>query len=120
MLQVPSDEADNNDRRSRVWTYAAGSFQIMTRMAPNSSFDDVTVCWDGNDHIAPCKRVQGNVPQFNLASRSRHASGVNASKCDGSAEFVSNDVDLAVWRAQSTMAGDDPPLAVTDPEGNGP
>jgi hypothetical protein len=119
MRQVPSDDQQNNDRRSRVWAYGAGSSQIMTRMAPNSSFDDVTVCFDGNDHIAPCKRLQGNIPQFTLASRSQHASGVNASKCDGSAEFVSNDVDLSVWRSQSTMAGDDPPLADNSPEGNG-
>jgi prepilin-type N-terminal cleavage/methylation domain-containing protein/prepilin-type processing-associated H-X9-DG protein len=127
MRQVPSegsaDDDDDtgvlNDRRARVWTYAGGSFQIMTRMAPNSSFDDVTLCSESNDQLAPCKRVQGNPASFVLASRSRHSGGVNASKCDGSAEFVSDDVDLNVWRTQSTMAGDDPPLANFVEEGNG-
>jgi hypothetical protein len=34
-------------------------------------------------------------------------------------EFVSDEVDLTVWRSQSTMAGDDPPLQQVDSEGNG-
>jgi hypothetical protein len=36
-----------------------------------------------------------------------------------SAEFISDDIDLNVWRSQSTMAGSDPPLTTIDPEGNG-
>ncbi len=121
MLQVPSTDNEKNDRRGRVWISTAGSYQIMTRMAPNSSFGDATACADENDALAPCDITKGaaNIPKMNLASRSRHSGGVNASRCDGSAEFVSNDVDLNVWRAQSTMAGDDPPLAQIDPEGNG-
>jgi prepilin-type N-terminal cleavage/methylation domain-containing protein len=121
MRQVPSEEDVNNDRRSRLWIYGAGSYQLSTRLAPNSSYDDVTVCTDINDQIAPCKRMTGggNFPSFVLASRSFHASGVNVCKCDGSAEFVSDNIDLTVWRTQSTMAGDDPPLKVVDPDNNG-
>jgi prepilin-type N-terminal cleavage/methylation domain-containing protein len=121
MRQVPSEESTNNDRRSRVWMFTSGSYQITTRMAPNSSSPDVTVCTVDNSHLAPCLRKQGaaNEGQFVLASRSAHPGGVNASRCDGSAEFVSNDVDLVVWRSQSTIAGDDPPLSEVDPEGNG-
>lgn len=120
MRQIPSDEDNNNDRRARVWIFTAGSYQITTRMAPNSAAADVTVCSENNSRYAPCKRTGGgSVAQFILASRGAHPGGVTASKCDGSAEFVSNDVDLAVWRAQSTIAGDDPPLFEIDPEGNG-
>jgi hypothetical protein len=121
MRQVPSDEANNNDRRSRVWIFAAGSYQLSTRMAPNSSAADVTVCSTVNSSIAPCiqKNGQANFPQFILASRSRHPGGVVVVKCDASAQFISDDIDLNVWRAQSTIAGADPPLAVVDPEGNG-
>lgn len=121
MLQVPSEENTNNDRRARVWIFTAGSYQLTTRMAPNSSSPDVTVCATSNNHIAPCIRKQGeaNVPQFVLASRSRHPGGVVAVKCDVSTDFISNDVDLNVWRSQSTIAGGDPPLIAVDPEGNG-
>jgi len=119
MRQVPSEEEGNQDRRSRVWVPVPGSYQVMTRMAPNSSAPDVSVCSDANNQIAPCVNRQGQPASFNLASRGAHSGGVNASKCDGSAEFVSNDVDLNVWRSQSTIAGDDPPLYEVDPEGNG-
>jgi hypothetical protein len=119
MRQVRSDEEGNQDRRSRVWIYVAGSYQLSTRMAPNSAAPDVSVCSTTNDLIAPCLRREGSIPQYILASRSFHSGGVNVSRCDASAEFVSDDVDLNVWRSQSTMAGDDPPLVMVDPEGNG-
>ena len=64
-------------------------------------------------------KAQGDIPQMILASRSKHSGGVVVVKCDVSAEFISDDIDLNVWRSQSTMAGSDPPLTAIDPEGNG-
>ena len=119
MRQIPSEEQGNQDRRSRVWVPVPGSYQIMTRMAPNSSAGDVTICSEANNQIAPCVNRQGQPGVYNLASRSAHSGGVNVAKCDGSAEFVSDGVDLNIWRSQSTIAGDDPPLFENDPEGNG-
>jgi prepilin-type processing-associated H-X9-DG protein len=40
-----------------------------------------------------------------LSARSKHPGGVNASMCDGSAGFVANSIDPAVWRALSTARG---------------
>ncbi|MEO7403446.1 MAG: DUF1559 domain-containing protein [Burkholderiales bacterium] len=118
MLQVPSDvEAD---RRGRVWIYNPAAYQLNTRMAPNSSAPDVTACSTLNNSIAPCKPASGDIPSMILASRSKHPGGVVVVKCDVSTEFISNDIDLNVWRSQSTIAGSDPPLATVDPEGNGP
>ncbi len=37
-------------------------------------------------------------------ARSYHPSGVNVNYCDGSVDFISNTVDLAIWRALSTRA----------------
>jgi hypothetical protein len=89
-------------------------------MAPNSAAGDVTACTTSNDYLAPCvRKMGGDVEQFVLASRSFHTAGVNAAKCDASAEFIADGIDLNVWRTQSTMAGDDPPLLAVDPEGNG-
>jgi prepilin-type N-terminal cleavage/methylation domain-containing protein/prepilin-type processing-associated H-X9-DG protein len=120
MRQVPSFSEEQQDRRARVWIFTAGSYQLTTRMAPNSADGDVTKCLPDNNELAPCVRKDGALAQIILASRSRHSNGVNVSRCDGSAAFVSDDVDLAVWRTQSTMAGDDPPLQEpVDPEGNG-
>ena len=119
LLQVPSD-AEPNDRRGRVWIYNPAAYQITTRMAPNSGAADVTACSPANNSIAPCLRKgQADIPSMILAARSKHPGGVVVVKCDVSTEFVSNDVDLDVWRSQSTMAGADPPLKVVDPENNG-
>jgi prepilin-type processing-associated H-X9-DG protein len=119
MRQLPSYDEDKQDRRARVWIFTPGSYQLTTRMAPNSADGDVTKCLPDNEYLAPCVRKDGALGQFTLAARSRHPGGVNTSRCDGSAEFVSDDVDLVAWRAHSTMAGDDPPLSVDLPEGNG-
>ena len=40
-----------------------------------------------------------------FAPRSDHSGGVNASMIDGSVHFVSNTIDLEVWRAASTADG---------------
>jgi prepilin-type N-terminal cleavage/methylation domain-containing protein len=117
LLQVPSDVTA--DRRGRVWIYNPAAYQIMTRMAPNSSAPDVTNCAASNSYLAPCKEANGNIPSMILGARSKHPGGVVVVKCDVSTEFIANDIDLNVWRSQSTMAGSDPPLATIDPEGNG-
>ena len=42
-----------------------------------------------------------------LSSRSRHPGGVNSMRADASVQFYSDDVDLQVWRALASTAGDD-------------
>jgi prepilin-type N-terminal cleavage/methylation domain-containing protein len=119
LLQVPSDTPGVQDRRGRLWIYGYASYQIMTRMAPNSSAADVGQCLESNSFIAPCKRLQGDPKPCLNGSRSKHPGGVVTLKCDGATEFASNDIDLNIWRATSTIVGADPPLSVVDLEGNG-
>jgi hypothetical protein len=35
--------------------------------------------------------------QQHIAARSKHPGGVNASRCDGSCDFFSDDIELRVW-----------------------
>jgi len=51
-----------------------------------------------------------NLPQQRglFAARSYHSSGVNALFCDGSLRYVTDSVELAVWRAAATRAGLEP------------
>jgi prepilin-type processing-associated H-X9-DG protein len=42
-----------------------------------------------------------------MAARSRHPGGVQASHCDGSVTFYSENIELDVWRALSTAQGGD-------------
>jgi type II secretory pathway pseudopilin PulG len=119
LIQVPSDVEGLQDRRGRVWIYNFGAYQISTRMAPNSSSPDVTACLEQNSILAPCLRKLGDAGAAVLGSRSKHPGGVVVVKCDVSTDFISNDVDLNVWRSQSTMASGDPPLNIVDPDNNG-
>lgn len=124
MLQVPSEQLDPQDRRARIWVRNAGAYQLSTSYEPNSSKGDKAKCDPGNDSIAPCDRLTGNVwydPGTILGSRSQHPGGVNVSFCDGSSTFVPDDIDLVVWRANSTKAaGDPPPFNYGNPPGTPP
>jgi prepilin-type N-terminal cleavage/methylation domain-containing protein len=42
-----------------------------------------------------------------FTARSKHPGGVNASRCDGSTDFVSGDIDQWVWRALTSAAGEE-------------
>jgi hypothetical protein len=46
-----------------------------------------------------------------IGARSKHSTGVNASRCDASVEFYSNQIDLFVWRAMTSAQGGEPDLA---------
>ena len=39
------------------------------------------------------------------AARSRHTGGVHALLCDGSVRFISDNVNLSIWRGLGTRAG---------------
>ena len=41
-------------------------------------------------------------------ARSKHPGGVNVTKGDGSATFVSNNVDITLWLAAGSIAGNEP------------
>jgi len=45
-----------------------------------------------------------------LAARSYHPGGVNVGFCDGSVRFVTDDVELKLWQALATRAGNEPGL----------
>ena len=60
---------------------------------------DIAVCNTnaGSDHASVVNQV--------VTPRSFHPGGVNVSLCDGSVRFVTETIDLAVWRAASTASG---------------
>ncbi len=45
--------------------------------------------------------------RFKAAARSRHPSGVNVVMCDGSVHFVTDSIELGVWRTASSIDGED-------------
>jgi prepilin-type N-terminal cleavage/methylation domain-containing protein/prepilin-type processing-associated H-X9-DG protein len=87
-----------------------GVFRFNTSLTPNTGAPDLLS--DGNfdvtnrDPLMPAIAATQVLPEQS-AARSRHAGGVNASFCDGSCQFVSNDVSELVWRAFGTMDGEE-------------
>jgi prepilin-type N-terminal cleavage/methylation domain-containing protein len=104
------------DRRARLWIPASGTFQISTLLSPNSTRCDASNLVDAargcGPDVAygldidglPCFRG-ATVPNYTMASRSRHPGGVSVALCDASCRFVSNDVDVRLWRGLGSRAG---------------
>lgn len=110
MVQTTSDPGQPTDRRARIWVRNWGAYQVQTLLPPNSSGDtnadkDNTSCWDESPD-APCVRT-GNSEVGFIGSRSRHTGGVIGVMCDGSTHFFTDNIEMSVWRALSTMAGEE-------------
>ena len=95
------------DARGLTWWGWAAGFE--TYASPNGSEPDrmqqLEYCHAELVPNPPCLLAAG--PLFNNAARSRHPGGVNVAMCDASVQFIVNDVDLATWRAASTIKGDE-------------
>jgi prepilin-type processing-associated H-X9-DG protein len=82
-----------------------GHPRFHTSLTPNSSAPDLM-----RDNFAagadfdPLLPHTVGTPRM-AGARSRHPGGVNATFCDGSGDFFSNDIDAIVWRAMGTMNG---------------
>lgn len=79
-----------------------GVFRFHTINPPNTSVPDVLGrATDNGDPAQPF--VIGD--EMQNAARSRHAGGVNASRCDGSVTFISDTVSPISWSAMGTASG---------------
>jgi prepilin-type N-terminal cleavage/methylation domain-containing protein/prepilin-type processing-associated H-X9-DG protein len=101
------------DRRGRIWNDDTFTYQISTRLTPNSTRGDYGYC-DPNDIHFPCDALSSGLtsaaaPDAYLGARSRHTGGVNASFCDGSVRFIGDSIDPATWVALSSIAAGDVP-----------
>ena len=85
-------------------------------LTPNSTSPDYVIGFcpaDRGDagYSAPCYTMSGNsqyapsAAGAYVAARSRHPSGVNAAMADGSVHFVSDGVNLSLWRGLGTRSG---------------
>jgi prepilin-type processing-associated H-X9-DG protein len=100
-------QGQGGDLRGLTWWGWAAGFE--TFASPNGSDPDLMQrpqdCKKDIPPNPPCGLAAG--ARFNNAARSRHPGGVNAMMCDGSVQFIVDDVDLATWRAASTIRGEE-------------
>ena len=100
-----------NDLRGVHWIDIPGLSQLYTYAAPNSAIPDLfspsskycPPAYNRPDLNLPC--AGSSVNEMTAASRSRHPGGVNILKADGSVHFVSQNVNLATWRAMGAIDG---------------
>jgi len=103
-------QGKGGDLRGFGWWGGGSHFE--TFLIPNSPLPDRTEqsCTPTVKLNPPCvNRVVGDPDlEETIAARSRHPTGVHVAMCDGSTHFVSNNVDLATWRALGTASNGDP------------
>ena len=104
MLQAPSPAGGAIDRRGRPWNEDSSCYQISTFLSPNSRAPDRGTCFDQATLRLPCING-GSIGQYTLAARSRHTGGISALLCDASVQFISDSIDIQVYRNLSTLAG---------------
>jgi len=86
---------------------AMGSSNFSGRTGPNSDEDDVIPMCETNipeDNPLHCQENRRDGHCW-AAARSRHAQGVQVLFADSSARFMSDSIDLPIWRALCTRAG---------------
>ncbi|HVU87566.1 MAG TPA: DUF1559 domain-containing protein [Pirellulales bacterium] len=93
-----------------MWWYPWG-MQYEHHRGPNSAALDVlgggnSYCVSTTD--APCTGNGSCQSTIDCAARSKHPGGVQVLRADGSAQFVSNSIDLATWQAFASIAGSEP------------
>jgi prepilin-type processing-associated H-X9-DG protein len=108
LLASETVQGVDGDLRGFTWWGWSAGFE--TRATPNTSVpdtlqdDDYCIAKEPNP---PCNGPSTASSYFWAAARSRHPGGVNAAMCDASVHFVSDNVELSVWRAASTTQGDE-------------
>jgi prepilin-type N-terminal cleavage/methylation domain-containing protein/prepilin-type processing-associated H-X9-DG protein len=107
LLASETVQGQDGDLRGFTWWGWSAGFE--TFASPNASDPDLL------QQMQYCKPYEPNPPCiaqsgqnfFKAAARSRHPGGVNAVMCDASVQFIIDNVDLATWRAASTVKGDE-------------
>jgi len=95
-----------------LWGFPTIGSVYVHHLTPNSSAPDSVRpedCTPEANQIAPCQGVTGTGSDNDVVqqctARSFHSGGVNVAFVDAHIEFVTDEIDLIVWQALSTIDG---------------
>jgi prepilin-type N-terminal cleavage/methylation domain-containing protein/prepilin-type processing-associated H-X9-DG protein len=92
------------DHRGDILNDDEACTYFMTLMTPNTKAPDVMAggfCANRPEWLLPCTTGANR----NKTARSKHPGGVNASMCDGSVRFITNNINVSTWQAIGSMNG---------------
>ncbi|MEZ6055267.1 MAG: DUF1559 domain-containing protein [Planctomycetaceae bacterium] len=93
----------DRDWRGRIWRADHLSSMFSTFLPPNTTSADIQrTCEGAKPSYAPCNANTGTQV---LYSRSLHPGGAHCTAADGKVTFISENIDLGVWRAIGTRFG---------------
>jgi prepilin-type N-terminal cleavage/methylation domain-containing protein/prepilin-type processing-associated H-X9-DG protein len=101
-LSLPAGTTQFQNTRGVRWHYGAPGHSMYNHLRPPN--DKRPDCRGGLPHSNRSDPLW-NWLSLNIAARSHHPGGVNSLLADGHVQFVSNTVNLDVWRAVATRAG---------------
>ena len=91
-----------------IYTSGAGFTGYLT---PNSksSVDAGRRCWTPSDYVRriACHAASGSWRSATFPAMSNHTGGVHAGNFDGSTQFVSESLDIWIWRAKTSTQGNE-------------
>jgi prepilin-type N-terminal cleavage/methylation domain-containing protein/prepilin-type processing-associated H-X9-DG protein len=95
-----------------ITCFSMGGSLFSAWLTPNSSqadnfFGPAPNVMGDSAYSAPVQGWAGTLQNAYSAARSNHTNGVNVAFSDGSVHFITNNIDLATWKALSTRSGED-------------
>lgn len=92
------------DFRGDILNDDVGCAQYMTVNTPNAGVDR-QVCVRDRVNPAPCRHTYSK--RNHVAARSYHTGGVHVLIADGSVQYTTDAIDLLIWRAMGSIAGEE-------------
>lgn len=96
ILVTDSGAPNGHDLRGRYYNAREGSCLFSTLYTPNTTVADRRPYCNESVSYSPCINFPGS--DYHQSARSHHTGGVHALFCDGSARFITENINLATWR----------------------
>jgi len=95
----------NNGLQGFTWWGGAAGYTAY--IGPNSALPDVLVggICGTTPPDPPCTTTGTTTYPRMAGARSHHTNGLNVAMCDGSVQYMTNTIDINIWRALSTSRG---------------